>query len=30
MTTGTDINLKDQKIEVDKATGEVRMSFKLG
>jgi superfamily II DNA/RNA helicase len=29
MATGTDINLKDQKIEVDKATGEVRLSFKM-
>jgi superfamily II DNA/RNA helicase len=29
MATGTDINLKDQKIEIDKATGEVRLSFKM-
>jgi superfamily II DNA/RNA helicase len=29
MATGTDIALKDQKIEVDKATGEVTLKFKL-
>lgn len=29
MATGTDISLKDQKIEVDKATGEVTLRFKL-
>jgi SNF2 family DNA or RNA helicase len=29
MATGSDINLKDQKIEIDKATGEVRLSFKM-
>ncbi|MDR1251349.1 MAG: SWF/SNF helicase family protein, partial [Treponema sp.] len=30
MSTGSDINLKDQKIEVDRQTGEVRLSFKMG
>jgi SNF2 family DNA or RNA helicase len=30
ISTGSDISLKDQKIEVDKQTGEVRLSFKLG
>jgi hypothetical protein len=29
MATGTDFNFKDQKIEVDKQTGEVRLSFKM-
>jgi hypothetical protein len=29
IATGTDITLKDQKIEVDKATGEVTLRFKL-
>jgi SNF2 family DNA or RNA helicase len=29
MATGADIALKDQKIEIDKATGEVRLSFKM-
>ncbi|MDR0401989.1 MAG: hypothetical protein LBH35_00200, partial [Treponema sp.] len=29
MAAGVDINLKDQKIEVDKTTGEVRLSFKI-
>ncbi|GHV72960.1 helicase [Spirochaetia bacterium] len=29
MSTGTEINLKDQKIEVDKETGEVCLRFKL-
>jgi superfamily II DNA/RNA helicase len=29
MATGTEITLKNQRIEVDKATGEVRLSFKL-
>jgi hypothetical protein len=29
MSTGTDINLKDQKIEIDSATGEVLMRFKI-
>jgi hypothetical protein len=28
MATGSDINLQDQKIEVDRETGEVRLSFK--
>jgi hypothetical protein len=30
ISTGSDINLKDQKLEVDRQTGEVRLSFKLG
>jgi hypothetical protein len=29
MATGTDINFWNQKIEVDKQTGEVRLSFKM-
>jgi hypothetical protein len=29
MANGTDIALKDQKIEVDKTTGEVTLKFKL-
>jgi SNF2 family DNA or RNA helicase len=29
MATGSDFNFKDQKIEVDKQTGEVRLSFKM-
>jgi SNF2 family DNA or RNA helicase len=29
MSTGLDINLQDQKIEVDRQTGEVRLSFKM-
>jgi superfamily II DNA/RNA helicase len=29
MATGTDFNFKDQKIEIDKQTGEVRLSFKM-
>jgi SNF2 family DNA or RNA helicase len=29
MSTGADLVLKDQKIEIDKATGEVRLSFKM-
>jgi SNF2 family DNA or RNA helicase len=30
MSTGADLNLNDQKIEIDKQTGEVRLSFKIG
>ncbi|MDR1948727.1 MAG: DEAD/DEAH box helicase [Spirochaetaceae bacterium] len=30
MSTGTELDLKDQKIEVDRQTGEVTMRFKLG
>jgi ERCC4-related helicase len=29
MSTGADVNFKDQKIEVDKQTGEVHLSFKI-
>jgi SNF2 family DNA or RNA helicase len=29
MSTGTDFQFKDQKIEIDKQTGEVRLSFKM-
>jgi hypothetical protein len=30
MSTGSDLAFRDQKLEVDRQTGEIRLSFKMG